>query len=165
MKLTANAERALAEITTKHIALREAKVRFEAELKRELEERLEPYVKDRNAAVRLADDAGAPRTHIGKALGTSNYKTVQDILDLTPTSSRTVETVVAKNQTLTSGWSVVETSEGWRLTITSLGIGNVSGSAIVALVDDDLIWVDGDEFVIGQIYRNGLADEVKQALS
>lgn len=165
MKLTANAERALAEITAKHTALREAKVRFEAELKRELEERLEPYVRDRNAAVRLADDSGAPRTHIGKALGTSNYKTVQDILDATPTNSRSVETTIAKNQTLTAGWSVVETSEGWRLTITSLGVGNVSGSAIVALVDDDLIWVDGDEFVIGQIYRNGLAEEVKQALS
>lgn len=164
MKLTANAERALAEISVKQNALREARARFEFELKRELEQRLEPFVKDRNAAVRLADDSGAPRTQIGKALGTSNYKTVQDILDSTPSGSRAVEAVVAGSQALNSGWSVVETSEGWRLTITSLGVGNVSGSAIVALVEDDLIWVDGDEFVIGQVYRNGIAEEVKDAL-
>jgi len=164
MKLTANAERALADITVKQFALREARAKFEYELKRELEQRLEPFVNDRNASVRLADDSGAPRTQIGKALGTSNYKTVQDILDSTPSNSKNIEAVVAGNSALNAGWSVVETSEGWRLTITSLGVANVSGSAIVALVEDDLIWVDGDEFVIGQVYRNGIADEVKEAL-
>ena len=162
MKLSNHGQNALDGVRYAERALRDAKRSMEEEFRRSIDEKLGHLIEARNLAVRLADEAGVPRTQIGRAMGTSNYRTVQDILEGTQLTKRVVETE-SPNQD--GSWSVAETPEGWRLTIQNLGIGNVSGSAVVALVDGELIWVDGDEFVIPNIYRNGLADEVLEALS
>lgn len=160
MKLSPSAQGALDTVIVKQSAMKAARALFEEELKIELEKKLEPFINDRNLAVRIADEAGVPRTQIGKALGTTNYRTVQEILEQFGITPRT------QSETFTNQpWSCYETSEGWRLSITNLGVGSVTGSAIVALVDDDLIWVDGDEFVLPQVYRNGIAEEVKKCIA
>jgi len=161
MRLSSHGQNALDGVRYAEKALRDAKRTMEEEFRRSIEERLGQLIEARNVAVRLADEAGVPRTQIGRAMGTTNYRTVQDILEGVQSTKRAVETD-SPNQD--GSWSVHETSEGWRLTIQNLGVGNVSGSAIVAYIDGDLIWVDGDEFVIPNIYRNGLGDEVKQAI-
>ena len=162
MKLSDTAQRALDDVTAKNTALKMAKSRIEAELRAELQNRLSSFIEDRNLAVRLADDLGVPRTQVGRALGTSNYKTVQDILDQTPSTATAVESAGAQTD---ARWSATETEDGLRLSIFNLGTPPRTGSAIVASVDGELIWVDGDEFVIPQIYRNGLDTEVLQALN
>lgn len=162
MKLNDTAQRALDDVTAKHVALKMAKAKIEAELRLELEKRLSAFTEDRNLAVRLADDLGVPRTQVGRALGTSNYKTVQDILDQTPSTATAVESA---GVTTDARWSVVDTEEGTRLSIFNLGVPPRTGSAIVAYVEDEIIWVDGDEFVVPQIYRNGLDKEVVEALN
>lgn len=160
MRLSPSAQGALDTVHVKQAALKAARALFEEELKLELEKKLEPFVNDRNLAVKMADESGVPRTQIGRALGTSNYKTIQEILEQFGITPRTQSEAIP-----TKPWSCHQTASGWRLSITNLGVGSVTGSAIVALEDDDLVWVSGDEFVLPQIYRNGLAEEVKQCIT
>lgn len=152
-KLSPHARGALERVVRSQIAYKNAREQFEAELQLELETRLETFVSERNTAVRLADIAGVPRTQIGRALGTTNYRTVQEILEQT-------EDFVQSAEGATKNWSVVETDAGWELTIHNLGAGAVTGSAVVASVDGDLIYVDGDPFVVPQVYRNGIAQDI-----
>jgi hypothetical protein len=46
-----------------------------------------------------------------------------------------------------------------------MGVGLVNGEATVNIVDNELEYVAGDEFVIPQIYRNGYADKVVNSAS
>lgn len=157
-KLAPKAQAALDKVVNANTSYKKAKEKFEAELERELETKLESYVSARNSAVQMADFSGVPRTQIGRAMGTTNYKTVQDILEET----------AGKVTTADSGdrrWSVMETELGWELVITSLGAGAISGSAIVAVVEGDLMYVDGDAFVVPQAYRNDIAEEIIEAIS
>ncbi len=157
MNLSPSAKKALDDILEKQNALRSMKEMLEAEFRVELERRLEPLIKDRNVAVKLADQLGAPRTKIGVALGTTNYKTVQDILETTKMPASDV------SQT-GSNWSVAQVSDGWKLSIVGLGEAGVTGSATVRLEEGDIVYVSGDGFVVPQVYRNGLAEEVKLVL-
>jgi len=157
-KLSPNAQSALNKVIGSHTSYRVAKENFEAELQKELDSKLESYVSDRNTSVKLADIAGVPRTQIGRAMGTTNYRTVQDILE---EAAGTINTTQSADKT----WSVIETSNGWELVINGLGAGAVSGSAIVAGVDGELIYVDGDPFVVPQVYRNGLAEDIIEVIS
>lgn len=129
-----------------------------AELMTDLETRLESYVNDRDIAVRLADEAGVPRTQIGKAMGTTNYRTVQDILE------RAGGLSVASEQVSGDNWTVTAEQEGWRLTISDFGSASVSGSAVVLSDNGELVFVSGDEFVIPQVIRNGVVAEVINAI-
>lgn len=164
MNLSPSAEKALNEVLIKQTALKTMKDMLEEEFRATLEQKLAPLIKDRNASVKIADELGVPRTKIGQALGTSNYKTVQDILEETGSAGRQMP-AVAVAQTTGKPWTLVEVSEGWSLTISGLGAGNVSGSAVVKLEGDEITFVSGDQFVIPQVYRNGLADEVKAQLN
>ena len=160
MKLNQTAQEALDNVEVKQLALKTAKANFEEELRQELERKLEPYLNDRNVAVRLADQAGVPRTHIGKALGTSNYKTIQEILERFGISPRSQSETIPNKP-----WSCVKTQEGWKLSISNLGPAGLTGSAIVALDDDgQLERIDGDYFVVGAIYTQGLSEEVIECL-
>jgi CubicO group peptidase (beta-lactamase class C family) len=152
-KLSPHSRGALERVVRSQLAYKNARETFEAELQAELEAKLETFVSERNTAVRLADIAGVPRTQIGRALGTTNYRTVQEILEQT-------EGFVQSSDSATANWSVVETPEGWELTIHNLGAGGVTGTAIVAAPEDELIYVDGDPFVVPQVYRNGIAQEI-----
>lgn len=158
-KLSPHAHAALNKVREKHSAYRIARETVMAELMSELDERMSSFLDDRDVAVRLADEAGVPRTQIGKAMGTTNYRTVQDILERAGSLS------VAKQNVTGNGWQVVTESEGWRLVLKDFGDNLVSGSAIVRLDGDELIHVNGDEFVIPQVYRNGVAGEVIKAIS
>ena len=129
-----------------------------AELMTDLETRLESYVNDRDIAVKLADEAGVPRTQIGKAMGTTNYRTVQDILE------RAGGLSVASEQVSGDNWTVTAEQEGWRLTISDFGSASVSGSAVVLSDNGELVFVSGDEFVIPQVIRNGVVAEVINAI-
>lgn len=157
-KLSPHSRGALERVIRSQIAYKNAREAFETELQAELESKLESFVSERNTAVRVADIAGVPRTQIGRALGTTNYRTVQEILEQT-------EGIVHKDDSSTSNWAVVETENGWELTIHNLGAGGVTGTAIVAAPQDELIYVDGDPFVVPQVYRNDIAREIIDKIS
>lgn len=157
-KLSPHAQSALNRVREKHSAYRIARETISAELATELENRLESYVNDRDVAVRLADEAGVPRTQIGRAMGTTNYRTVQDILERAMSLSVSATKVSGEN------WSVTSEPDGWRLAINDFGAGGVSGSAVVLVDDGDLVYVSGDEFVIPQAFRGGIVPEVINAI-
>jgi hypothetical protein len=157
-KLSPYAKSALDKVKDKNSALKVARESIMTELNLILDQRLESFVAERNLAVKLADDAGVPRTQIGKALGTTNYRTVQEILDQSGASiSYSVESE-------DGSWSVANVEEGLLLTIKRFGSGSVSGSAVVSITSTgDLEIVEGDSFVIPQIYRAGLVEEIVTA--
>jgi len=158
MKLSQHGQSALNRVREKHSAYRIARETIMAELMTDLETRLESYVNDRDIAVKLADEAGVPRTQIGKAMGTTNYRTVQDILE------RAGGLSVASEQVSGDNWTVTAEQEGWRLTISDFGSASVSGSAVVLSDNGELVFVSGDEFVIPQVIRNGVVAEVINAI-
>lgn len=156
--LTPHARQALESLVSKHIAYVSGYEMAKEELRRELEERTASLRLERDIALRLADEAGVPRTKLGKAIGTSNYKTVQDILASTVD---VIHTETVSTSTPDTRWSVIPAEDGcFTITINNMGVGSVTGSALVRFDDGDLVFVDGDEFVIPQIYRNSLADAV-----
>lgn len=159
MNLTPSAQKALDDVISKHDMVKRTRKLLEDAFRAEVEEKLGPLIKDRNSAIKIADQVGVPRTQIGKALGTSNYKTVQDILENT-----SLQMAQVSNTQSDAVWLVSEVSDGYQLTINGLGEAKVSGSAVVKLQDGEIEFVSGDGFVIPQIYRNGLAEEVKLAL-
>lgn len=155
--LSPHAKSALERVVKSHVAYKVAREKFEEQMQIELDKKLESYVAERNTAVKQADISGVPRTQIGKAMGTSNYRTVQDILEQASDSVLVIESE-------SRNWTVIETAEGWELTISNLGAGAISGTAVVASVEDELIYVDGDAFVVPQVYRNGLAKDIIKAI-
>lgn len=157
-KLNSHAQSALNKVREKHSAYRIARETVLAELMSELDERMVDYLNDRDVAVRLADEAGVPRTQIGKAMGTTNYRTVQDILE------RAGGLPIARQKISGENWSVTPESEGWRLTISDFGSASVSGSAVVLSDGGELVFVSGDEFVISQVIRNSVVTEVINAI-
>ena len=153
-RLTQNAKQALDTLAEKHLALTVAKAMIEAELKTELNNRLSSFKNERDVALRLADQAGVPRTQLGKAMGTTNYRTVQDILEVTEVATHSESSVDGK-------WSITTLPSGsFSLKIENMGIGSVTGTAVVDVVGEDLDFVEGDAFVIPQIYRNGYLEQV-----
>lgn len=156
--LSPHAKSSLERVAKADNAYRIARDKFEEQLLQELDIKLESYVAERNTAVKLADLAGVPRTQIGRALGTTNYRTVQDILEQ---ADELVQSVESQGD---DKWTVIETSYGWELTVNNLGAGAISGTAVVASVDGDLIYVEGDGFVVPQVYRNGIAQDIIKAI-
>jgi hypothetical protein len=156
--LSPHAKSSLERVSKADNAYRSARDKFEQQLLTELDIKLESYVAERNTAVKLADLAGVPRTQIGRALGTTNYRTVQDILEQ---AGETVKSVESQGE---DNWTVIETSYGWELTVNNLGAGAISGTAVVASVDGDLMYVEGDAFVVPQVYRNGIAEDIIKAI-
>lgn len=153
-RLSPHAKASLDALAEKHLAYTIAKATIEAELKAQFEERISSYRMDRDMALRLADEAGVPRTQLGKAIGTTNYKTVQEILEVTEHIAHTEVDAQGK-------WSIVRLPNGnYSLSIFELGAGSVSGTAEVALEEDDIVFVSGDEFVVPQIYRAGYFEQV-----
>jgi hypothetical protein len=153
-RLSPRAKASLDALAEKHLAYTIAKATIEAQLKQELAERLSSYKTERDMALRLACEAGVPRTQLGKAIGTSNYATVQEILALTLVPEHVSSSGNGK-------WFLIRISDNrWSLSIKDLGLQSLSGTAEVDLSKGDITYVSGDEFVIPQIYVNGLADEV-----
>ena len=156
MKLNQHAKQALDTLSEKHLAYTIAKATIEAELKNELIERLSSFKSERDIALRLADQAGVPRTQLGKAIGTTNYRTVQEVLEVTEALMHTEDSPDGK-------WTLTALPDGnHSLSIHALGVGSVSGSAIVQITSDDLLFIEGDEFVRPQVYRNGYLEQIVQ---
>lgn len=151
-KLTPQAEQALRDLRAKDLEYRERKAKLELDLKQEMAERLRSIRKERDNALILAAQVGVPRTQLGKAIGTTNYKTVQDIL-------AEGEPSLVKSEL---GWSLIKSPAGdsYTLHISNLGHAKVTGSATIEISDGDISFVSGDEFVLPVIYREGLASEV-----
>ncbi|CAB4149200.1 hypothetical protein UFOVP536_53 [uncultured Caudovirales phage] len=161
--LTPHAKQALDVLAMKHIAYITALEVTREELRQELETRVSGFRLERDIALRIADEAGVPRTKLGKTIGTTNYKTVQDILALTEDAVHVEQDPEALSN---SRWIVYAVGEGlFNLSINNMGIGSLTGSATVRVDGDDLVFVSGDEFVIPQIYRNGVHDAVMQHIS
>lgn len=155
-KLNAHAKQTLDILGDKHRAYLIAKLTIEAELKNELNERLSSFRQERDTALRMAAEAGVPRTQLGKAIGTSNYRTVQEILALTDEN-------IIRPDDLSAGakWSLLRLEDGlFMLDIFSLGSANLSGKAQVTIDADSITFVDGDGFVVPAVYREGLAEEI-----
>lgn len=153
-KLSTFAEAALLTLEQKHNELMIAKANLELEMKQQLREKLESYVDQRDVAMRIALEAGVPKTKLGKAIGTSNYATVQEIL------ANTENNVVGLAEK-SSEWSLAENGDGTHtLTIFSMGPSGASGVAVVKIEEDDINYVDGDAFVIAQVYKNGHARNI-----
>lgn len=152
-RLTPHAKQALETLVSEHSAYVLAKATLEAELKKQLIEQLAVIKRKRDVALRLASEAGVPRTQLGKTIGTSNYKTVQDILAET-------EDIVTKSAN--AGWTVAKQDDGYyRIALSNFGFAKVSGEAVVSIIDDEIEHVSGDSFVVGHLYQN---DAVKDIL-
>jgi hypothetical protein len=164
-KLNSHAKQSLDVLVDKHRAYQIARLTIEAELKLELVERLSSYKSERDIALRLAEEAGVPRTHLGKAIGTSNYRTVQEIL------SETEDAVVKPELTDSSSgkWSLTALPglypANYILEVFGIGIGNIRGHAQVIIDDGDIIFVEGDESVVPAVYRDNYAEEIIQSVS
>ena len=96
--LTPQAEQALQAVRDKHKEYKERKALIEAEVRATLQDRLNALREERDGAIRLAVEAGVPRTRLGEAIGTSNYRTIQEILAST-------ENMVRQSD----GWALVKT--------------------------------------------------------
>lgn len=151
-KLSPSAESALETLREKHIAYTIAKTTIESELKRELAQRLSAIRHDRDMSLKLAADAGVPKTQLGKAIGTSNYRTIQDILAMLDSMSLPV----AQDHRGSVQVERLDTGN-YRITISNVGDNKLSGSAVV---NREMGFVDGDPFVVPAIYRNNLSDVV-----
>jgi len=152
-RLTPHAKQALETLVSEHSAYVLAKATLEAELKKQLGEQLAVIKRKRDVALRLASEAGVPRTQLGKTIGTSNYKTVQDILAET-------EDIVTKSAN--AGWTVARQDDGnYRIALSNFGFAKVSGEAVVSIIDGEIEHLEGDSFVVGHLYQN---DAVKDIL-
>ena len=155
-KLSPHAKACLDTLSEKQLAFTIARATIEAELKQEFNERISFFKNERDMAMRLADEAGVPRTQLGKAIGTTNYRTVQELLSETESSaSKTVQTNAKYSLTTTQ-----KNNTDWVLHLFDVGPGSVSGSATVRELNGELVLVEGDAFVIPQAYRNGYAQEI-----
>jgi hypothetical protein len=103
-----------------------------------------------------------PKTQLGKSIGTSNYKTIQDIL-------ANIESVMPSSalQNVAGKMSVVAGNIGTEYIVTLLNFGDqgVSGTATIGFTDDHLEWIDGDAFVLAQIYRNNASEELYRQIN
>lgn len=154
-RLTPNAESALDTLREKHIAYTIAKATIENQLKQELASRLATIRHDRDMALRLASEAGVPKTQLGKAIGTTNYRTVQEIMAATEGVVGSVDVGETRIDVQRS------TIEGqYSVSVSNLGDQRVSGEVLVKLDEGNLAYLDGDAFVIPQLYRAGMANQV-----
>lgn len=152
-KLTPHAKQALDTLADKHLAYTIAKATIQAEMKKEFAERIHSFKLDRDTSLRLADEAGVPRTQLCKAIGTSNYRTVQDILAETEES-------IARSES-DGKWSITPLPDGnYSLSIFEMGVGKSSGTAVVSFSGDDINYEDGDVFVIPTVFRNGYGEAI-----
>jgi NACalpha-BTF3-like transcription factor len=163
-KLNSHAKQSLDVLVDKHRAYQIARLTIEAELKLELVERLSSYKSERDIALRLAEEAGVPRTHLGKAIGTSNYRTVQEIL------SETEDAVVKPELTDSSSgkWSLTRLPNGnYNLEVFGIGVGNIRGHAEIIFDSgsNEIVFVDGDASVVPAVYRDNYAEEIIQSVS
>lgn len=151
-KLSPRAEIALETLRQKHSDYLVAKLNVEIEVKQEIGRRLAGVRNERDIALRLAAEAGVPKTQLGKAIGTSNYRTVQEIL-------AGIEAQVQSAGESKGSVQIEKVNGGeYRITVLNIGEPAVSGSAVVNAQMD---YLDGDAFVVPQVYRNGLADQIQ----
>lgn len=161
-KLNQHARQTLDTLTEKHRAYQIAKLTIEAELKEELIERLSSYKAERDIALRLAEEAGVPRTHLGKAIGTSNYRTVQEIL------AETDDSVIKPDisDSSTGKWSLTRLpNQNYRLEVFGIGVGNIQGYADVVFDGGEIVLVEGDPSVVPAVYRDNYAEEIIASVS
>ena len=156
-KLSPQAKSALDSLQEKHLAYTIAKGTIEAELKREATNRLSSIKQERDMALRLAAECGVPKTQLGKAIGTSNYRTVQEIMAET-------ESVMRSGEPGSSSKIVVERHSElglYKVSITNFGENSLTGTAVVSETENNEIeTVAGDQFVLPQIYRAGYSEYV-----
>jgi DNA-binding phage protein len=152
-RLTPHARQALETLVEEHSAYVLAKATLEAELKKQLNEQLAVIKRKRDIALRLAAEAGVPRTQLGKTIGTSNYKTVQDIL---------AETSELVTRSTSAGWTIAKQDDGtYRVVLQNFGFARVSGEAVVSIDEaGEFEHVSGDAFVVGQLYQNDAVTDV-----
>ena len=161
-RLNSHAKQTLDVLTEKHRAYQIAKLTIEAELKEELNERLSSYKQERDIALRLAEEAGVPRTHLGKAIGTSNYRTVQEIL--AETASEVVKPDIADDSS--GKWSLTRLpNRNYRLEVFGIGVGNIRGHADVIFDGGEIVLVEGDPAVVPAVYRDNYAEEIVASVS
>ncbi len=155
-KLTPHAKQSLETLVSEHSAYVLAKATLEAELKRQLVDQLATIKRKRDVALRLAAEAGVPRTQLGKTIGTSNYKTVQDIL---------AETEDIMTRSTVAGWSIARQDDGtYRIGLTNFGFARVSGEAVVSIIDGEIEHISGDSFVVGHLYQNDVVNDILDSL-
>lgn len=149
--LSPKAEQALQNLRTLDSDYRRKKAEIEQDLRARLNDLIADARRERDNALALAAQLGVPRTQLGKAIGTSNYRTVQEILASVSPEMRHSE----------NGWSLLKNQGGtYTLQIDNLGIAKVTGSAEVVIEDGDIAFVSGDAFVLPSVYREGVAEEV-----
>lgn len=156
-KLSPTARASLDALQEKHLAFTIAKATIEREMKREIAERLAAIKHERDMALRLAADSGVPKSQLGKAIGTTNFRTVQEILDATDNVLQPSQSQNAGNGTVAVEPTIDDT---FFIYASNLGETNISGKVRVAYhpESEELEFIEGDAFVIPQLYRNNLAD-------
>jgi hypothetical protein len=152
-KLSPQAKSALDSLQEKHLAYTIAKGTIETELKREANNRLSSIKQERDMALRLAAESGVPKTQLGKAIGTSNYRTVQEILAETESVIRSSPDSVANPKIVVERHSEIGL---YQVSISNFGENSLTGTAIVSETDNrEIETVAGDQFVLPQLYRAG----------
>ena len=164
-RLSPQAKSALDSLQEKHLAYTIAKTTIESELKREANNRLSSIRHERDMALRLASDSGVPKTQLGKAIGTSNYRTVQEILAETEGVIKSTS-IDAFNK----GNLLVERDPSshnlYKLSIINFGENSMTGTATIEHNDqDETVFIAGDAFVLPQIYRAGFEEVMLQNIA
>jgi hypothetical protein len=101
---------------------------------------------------------------LGKAIGTSNYRTVQEIL--AETASEVVKPDLADDSS--GKWSLTRLPNGnYNLEVFGIGVGNIRGHAEIIFDSgsDEIVFVDGDASVVPAVYRDNYAQEIIQSVS
>jgi hypothetical protein len=159
-KLSPQAKSALDSLQEKHLAYTIAKGTIETELKREATNRLSSIKQERDMALRLAAESGVPKTQLGKAIGTSNYRTVQEIMAETESIMRSGSgdsKVIVERHSELQGHYIVS--------IVNFGENSLTGQAVVSDSNSELSTVEGDQFVLPQLYRAGYSEFVLNRIS
>lgn len=149
-KLNASQTSALNQISKAKQLLEETKRRKRADFEEHLKDSTANLVEDIERLALNADLMGIPRTQIGKSMGTTNYRTVQELLEGARAKFSVNET---EGPRLVEDFSVTPVNGGKIITLNSIQNG---GSFIVNDSQDGYRFSDGDQVAFLMCRDSGL---------
>jgi hypothetical protein len=101
---------------------------------------------------------------LGKAIGTSNYRTVQEIL--AETASEVIKPDISDDSS--GKWSLTRLPNGnYGLEVFGIGVGNIRGYAEIIFDSgsNDIVFLEGDASVVPAVYRDNYAEEIIRSVA
>ena len=127
-----------------------------AEFENQLKESVADLLEEVQKRALNADLLGVPRTQIGKSMGTTNYKTVLEVLEA---AQAKFGSGAVSSGDIIDDFSVTPLKEGLIITTHAVQHG---GSFIVKETDNGFEFSDGDKFAFLSCRDSGLLEEIWQ---